>query len=151
MKFFLAIIMVTSSTIASAQSQSTGIGVILGSPTGFSFERFFENDKSIDAALGWSTSEGKINLHSTYLFHEHKSFYMNETPFNHYYGIGLKVRAYERKDKQRWKMGPRGTFGISHDFEGIPLKAFGEISGVLNIIDKTDFDVDLSLGLRYLF
>lgn len=149
MKFLMAFIMVASSSLTLAKEN--GIGVILGSPTGLSYEHFFEKDKSIDAALGWSTSEGKVNLHSTYLFHENQSFYMNETPFNHFYGVGLKIRAFEKDDKQKWKMGPRAVFGISHDFEGIPLKAFAEIAGVLNLIEETNLDMDLNLGIRYMF
>lgn len=125
-----------------------GAGILLGSPTGFSAEKYIDSHTSIDAAIAWNLNKGKFNIHSNYLIHQEKSFYMNETPFNSYYGAGIKVRQ-SVEDKMR--IGPRGVGGADYVFEDLPIKLFGEIGAIFTLIEKTGLEFDMAVGARYMF
>lgn len=144
-KLFAGLLLIISS---SALSQDFGVGVIVGSPTGLSLEKYIDGETSIDGAFAWNLRHGRINMHSNYLIHQEKSFYLNETAFNSYYGGGLKVR---KSSNDNWRIGPRAVGGADYVFEEVPIKAFAEFGAIFTLIEETGLEFDLGVGARYMF
>jgi hypothetical protein len=132
---------------AEAADNSSGIGIILGSPTGISFKFLDKGPSHFNSALGWSfKKETDIYIHTDYIFNRFKpirfsrNFYMIPTM-----GIGGRL---ETKDGN---LAVRAPFGLSYDFIENPFDIFIEIVPTLDLIPATDFEVRAALAVRYLF
>ena len=132
-----------------AQNRGTGLGVILGEPTGFSFKHWVGGTTAIDAGLAWSVNSDNVHFHMTYLFHAFnwiKSTDSFGSRLNVYYGIGGRVRADKRS-----RAGARGVMGLVYFVKGAPLDVFLEVAPVMDVAPETDLDFNAGLGIRYFF
>ena len=132
-----------------AQNHGTGLGVILGEPTGISFKQWLGGATAIDAGLAWSFAADDVHFHMTYLIHAFdwiKSTDDFGNRLNFYYGVGGRAR-FERDSRA----GGRGVIGLVYFFKGAPLDAFVEIAPIMDVVPETDFNLNGGIGMRYFF
>jgi hypothetical protein len=143
-------------TYAQKTSGRTGIGVMLGSPTGLSFKTYTSSTNAFDAGLAWSLDQyDAVNLHVDYLWHRFDAFEnVDQGQLPLYYGIGGRViftDDYPDPGDNDALLGVRFPVGTEYLFEEAPFGIFLELAPVLNIVPSTDFDLDGALGARYYF
>ncbi len=144
--FILAAAIILSTNVAKAQSTRIGIGIILGSPTGFSMKFKLNRINALAFNAGWSFGhDEKLHLTGDYLFHFPEAF--PESPdFVPYVGLGGRFII---SDPGEDKLGVRFGGGLEYTYE--PFGFFLELFPVINIIPKTDFDLEGGIGARIYF
>jgi hypothetical protein len=152
---------------AEAAGGDFGLGLILGSPSGLCGKLYLANTHAIDFAVGEALigSDG-IHIHADYLWHPWVLASQSAFDLVLYVGVGARFLDHDRgrNDRDDFHLGPRVPFGMLFDFSssGVPLDAFLEVAGHLDIIfddddgdgdDHGDLDFDLSaaIGVRYYF
>src|SRR5574341_1413453 len=93
-----------------AQNHGTGLGVILGEPTGISFKHWLGGATAVDAGLAWSFAADDIHFHMTYLIHAFdwiKSTDDFGSRLNFYYGVGGSANF-----ENNSRAGARGVLGL---------------------------------------
>lgn len=149
--------MAVSGIAAQAQSSGTGVGVILGEPTGLSLKHWVAADRAVDAAVAWSLSdENAFHLHADYLFHRFDALSQDRSGRAIlYYGLGARVHFDEeqggRHDKEETTAGIRFPVGMDVLLPKTPIGLFLELVPVLEVAPDTDLDWDAALGLRFFF
>jgi hypothetical protein len=134
-------------SIIFAQNQGTGLGIILGEPTGLCFKNWIGNRTAIDFAVAWSFGKNdSLHLHADYLFHSFNLFKVKKGQLPFYYGIGGRIKA-----KSESRIGIRIPVGICYIFEKTPLDIFLEIGPVFDLVPNTDFWFTSVVGMRYYF
>jgi len=129
----------------SGQAGSTGLGIIIGEPTGLSLKVWNSRISAFDAGIAWSFGKnGNLHLHGDYLLHNFNAFSNRQLPF--YYGAGARVNF---GDKAR--IGIRGVLGINYLFRELPLDAFFEIVPVFDLAPATSFGLNAGIGMRFFF
>jgi hypothetical protein len=142
-----------------AQDHGFGLGVIVGEPTGISLKNWMQNSKALDGALAWSfEGEGFIQLHGDYLFHNFTLLKVEKGKLPFYYGIGGRIRFIDGDDggKGRDKddearLGVRIPLGLACLFAKAPLDIFLEVVPILDLIPKSEFDLNAAVGVRFFF
>lgn len=130
-----------------AQSNGIGVGVIVGEPTGISGKYWTGSTTAFDAALAWSfVDENAFQIHADYLFHNIRLITISEGKLPFYYGIGARL-----KTANDIKLGVRVPLGLAYLFQNVPIDIFVEVVPILDIIPKTDFQINAALGARYFF
>ena len=125
-------------------SYGTGVGIIIGEPTGLSLK--FGNFPVL--GIAWSF-ENFLLVNCDYWFHNPT---LSE-PFFWYAGIGGKVGFGEFKKDEGNKigLGVRVPVGLQVFLIKNKLELFGEIVPGILLIPSTGFDIDGGIGLRYHF
>lgn len=134
--------------------QNFGIGVVIGSPTGLSGKYLLGYRAAIAANAGWSFIDNE-GLHLTcdyqYLFPtviktEEGKEIKNLTP---YVAIGGRFLFKEKEpgNETEFHLGLRIGGGIEYVIARFGI--FLEILPVVDLIPKTDFDIEGGLGLRF--
>ena len=130
-----------------SQDRGTGLGIIIGEPTGFSFKHWTSSTTAFDAAIAWSfINEGAFHIHVDYLLHSFRLIDVPEGKLPFYYGIGGRLKT---SDKTR--LGVRVPLGLAYIFQTAPVDIFLEVVPILDFIPKTDFRINAALGARYYF
>ena len=130
-----------------SQDRGTGVGIIIGEPTGFSFKHWTSITTAFDAAIAWSfINEGAFHIHADYLLHSFRLINVPEGKLPFYYGIGGRLKT---SDKTR--LGVRVPLGLAYLFQTAPVDIFLEVVPILDFIPKTDFRINAALGARYYF
>jgi hypothetical protein len=130
-----------------AQSNGIGVGLIVGEPTGISGKYWTGSTTAFDAALAWSfVDENAFQIHADYLFHNIRLITISEGKLPFYYGIGARL-----KTANDIKLGVRVPLGLAYLFQNVPIDIFVEVVPILDIIPKTDFQINAALGARYFF
>jgi len=137
--FFLCVLFFSTGSFA-----RTGVGVVLGSPTGISLRISKSPKKALAFASGWSRDT--FYLHGDALFYRSDFIKWEEGDVLFYWGGGIRVRFADET-----KGGFRIPLGLDYEFEEEPLNIFFEIVPVLNLTPETDFTLDAAIGIRYLF
>ena len=153
----LTLSIITLLTILSApawcQAKHTGIGIILGEPTGFSWKMWLDGSMAYDAGIAWSfAGEPRIHVHGDVLWHNfnvlQNTFDIDESngwlPL--YYGIGgiLKVGNDAR-------LGARFVLGTTYVFKNAPFDIFLEVAPVMDVIPETELRLNAAVGSRFWF
>ena len=128
---------------ASAQTGGTGLGFVLGEPTGLT-ARFMRGGNNFQVHAAWSFSDdAALQLNGDYL----RSGQIDMEPMMpFYFGIGVLVKFADES-----KMGIRFPVGLNYFFKGDPFEVFGELVPTLRIIPDTGFDFGGGVGIRYYF
>lgn len=130
-----------------AQESGTGIGIILGEPTGISLKGWVSGKTAVDFAVAWSfVGKDSLHIHADYLVHDFSFFRVREGTLALYYGIGGRI-----KGQKNARVGVRVPVGLCYIFENIPLDIFLEIGPLLDLTPATEFEMTASIGARYYF
>ncbi len=130
-------------------SRPTGLGMILGEPTGVSFKHWVSNKTAIDAAMAWSfAGRGEdLHIHADYLWHTPlKSSDPAIRRTNFYIGVGGRMRF-----ENDVRFGARVPFGLVHFVKDAPLDIFVEIAPIMDLAPETEVSANGGIGLRYFF
>lgn len=131
----------------SYEKNDFGLGIILGSPIGFSAKLWLSRSSAFDGALAWSFSgKGRFQIHGDYLWHNFKLIKVEEGSLPLYYGLGFRVNFGDEVEA-----GVRFPIGLEYIFPRAPFDVFIEVVPVLRVIDKTDFEIDGAIGARFFF
>lgn len=145
-----------------AFAKTWGLGAVIGAPTGLSANYFLSEARTVHTTLAYDfDGDDDLQLAS------HYQFRMNNLNFENFkmgwfYGVGarlaLKDHDHDHKhhnhhhhDDEQLELGPSGTIGLFHEFQEIPLEAFLKGNLTVNLIEDTDVDTDIMLGLHYNF
>jgi hypothetical protein len=147
-KFKFVVLFIIFSNILFANTPGKfGLGIILGEPTGISFKAWQSDEVAYDAALAWSFGkEGNVHIHIDYLLHNYELIRTMNSYTPVYYGIGGRIQT-----KDETALGIRIPLGINFRSRRIPIDIFIEFVPALNIIPKTEFDLEGGIGARYYF
>lgn len=149
---FLTFVALTSLTTQQAFADAA-VGVVLGDPTGLSGRLGLDDKHSAEIALAYSSShyEG-LHIHATYLWDRARSFSTSEGPLEMYYGLGVRVITINKGSRDgETAVGPRAPLGLLYNFHNPDLEVFGELSVALDLVPKTDVDLDFGVGVRIRF
>jgi hypothetical protein len=134
-----------------------GLGLILGSPTGFSGKMLLGNRSAFEMNAGWSFWH-HVGIHVTgdyqHLFPGviHDEYGKPLETVIPYLGIGGRMRIHDTDDNggdTDFAVGIRMGGGIEYMLDKIGI--FLELYPVVNVIPATDFDFEGGLGARYYF
>lgn len=141
---FLLIVLAGFSRAASPK-KGTGIGFIVGEPTGISAKMWTSSTTALDGALAWSFGKnGRLHLHADHLWH-----YFNvpkNQPVAFYVGAGGELNLGGSP-----VLGLRAVAGMNYFFAGIPLDAFFEIVPIFTLLPASGLSAGAGLGLRWFF
>ncbi len=132
---------------AQARPQSDfGLGIILGRPTGVTFEFGLAADQAMDLAIGLDVLSGnRFYVHGNYLFYL-GPVVEGQVGLSPYLGPGIFLSGGDP-----FRGGIRVPFGMSMDFQAEPLKLFIEVAPHLRLADDVNLDVGVAGGFRYFF
>ena len=134
-------------TVSLAQG-GTGLGIMVGEPTGLSLKTWLGGSEALDAGLAWSfVDEGAVHLHGDYLLHNFGVFNVDRGSLPVYYGIG--ARAFLKNDDVR--LGVRVPLGLEYIFSGSGADLFFELAPLLDLTPETAFSLNGAAGVRYFF
>jgi hypothetical protein len=128
-------------------TNSVGLGLMVGEPTGFSGAYTLSPTNTIDAALAYSLArQGAWQLHSDYLFTNNQWFQSQPADVEPYFGLGARLKF---EDSTRF--GARVPVGANYQFPSQPIEFFGEIVPILDFAPGVALSIDVSVGARYFF
>jgi hypothetical protein len=144
-------VLLTSSSFAWGQGRGTGLGIVLGEPTGLSFKKFIGPRAAIDAGLAWSLAhDNNFHVHMDYLLHDFRllknEFQVTEGQLPLYYGIGGILRVDDDSH-----FGVRFVIGTAYMFESAPVDLFFEVAPIMDLIPRTELTANAGIGFRYWF
>ncbi len=128
---------------AAAQSGGTGIGVVIGEPTGVTI-RFNRAANNFQAHAAWSFgNDGAFQISGDYL----RSGNLSDPDFPpFYFGLGARVKFSDKST-----VGIRVPVGMNYFFKNDPFELFGEVVPILRVIPNTGFYFGAAAGVRYYF
>lgn len=145
---FILILTGAYSTNLKAQdtnSGKTGLGIMLGEPSGITLKNWFNSKNSVDVGVAWSLAgNDALYLHADYQWHSPLDVEKGNLAF--FYGVGGRVIL----DNETF-VGARIPLGLSYLAPEAPLEFFIEVAPVLNLTPNTDGDADGGIGVRYYF
>jgi hypothetical protein len=144
---------------AQAQRSGFGAGIMVGDPTGLAWKAWVGGDRALAGGLAWSfVDEGYFHVHADLLFHKMDLIPVGKGQLPLYFGPGLRLRAWGDEDRNdgkgndgRTDLGVRFPVGLAYLFDGAPVDVFLEVVPTLDLIPRTDFDLDAAIGARYWF
>jgi hypothetical protein len=132
---------------AHADSGEFGLGLILGQPTGLTAGFGLSDHTMIDAALGLDWIDDRdFYLHVEFDYFLPTLIDGGSVDLSAYLGIGGFFVSHSDPT-----FGARAPFGLSLDFDSVPLQLFGEASLLVPLIPDFHFDVRGAIGFRYWF
>ncbi len=150
-KLFLLLTIFLSSYSAHAV-EGTGIGVMLGSPSGVTARTGFDKQNSISYGAGWNIIDNKrFQVHADYLWTKPSFVNINETFFDLYFGLGLGVRTNSGRADGELVFGPRLPVGVSYEFTDPNLELFLQTALNVGLIPSSDIYFDAAIGARFYF
>ena len=146
MRFLLILLALSFGT--SVLAAGTGVGVMLGNPTGVSAKHWLDGATAVDAGVGFSFgSSTNLALHSDYLFHSEGALVLNDVhPLDIYYGLGGRI-----KFSDDIIIGARVPVGVAYKDPNGSSDMFAEVAPVINFISRVGVDMHLLFGARYYF
>jgi hypothetical protein len=144
---YAVLFLLFSNVLLATTPGNFGLGIILGEPTGLSMKIWQSEYVAYDAALAWSFGkDGNVHIHVDYLLHNYEIIRTANSYTPIYYGIGGRIQT-----KDETALGVRIPLGIDFRSRRIPIDIFLEIVPTLNLIPKTELDLEGGIGIRYYF
>ncbi|MFZ4713278.1 MAG: hypothetical protein ACOYL6_06190 [Bacteriovoracaceae bacterium] len=152
----LSILMIISST-AFAQTNfkgaKGGVGVILGEPTGVTFQ-LRQPDHFYDFSVAYS-----LHSEATFLADYKillptlipKLIRKASAPISFYAGLGGYMRFEESNGNSKMALGVRLPVGLDYQIPKRPYGLFFEVVPIVRVITSTDIDMMAGIGGRYYF
>ncbi|MEO6458979.1 MAG: hypothetical protein ABIO95_00910 [Bdellovibrionota bacterium] len=143
----LFVFAVLSARSSLAAGGPTGVGLIIGDPTGISAKHWLTQDTAIQAAVAWTVDKANVFLvQGDYLWHTPGLVKVGSADFLLHYGVGAAVLFGDAN-----AFAVRVPVGLSYRFQVNPIDIFFEIAPVVLLAPSTDFDMQVGLGARYYF
>ena len=134
-----------SSNAQNTNGGKTGLGVMIGEPTGISLKSWTNEKNAFDLGLAWSLSgKDAVHIHADYLWHTWLDVEEGDLAF--YYGVG--GRAVFANDAF---IGLRVPLGLNYLAAEAPIGFFVEIAPIVDFLPDTDGDANGGIGVRYYF
>ena len=134
-----------------------GLGLIFGEPTGVSAKLYLKDDQAVQAAVGLAFIGAGLHAHVDYVFHPYILQTRESFVLPVYIGPGVRMIQYRdgRDGDNYFAIGVRAVGGILFDFKTVPLDAFVEVAGVIELRfhenDRFGFAFNAGAGARYYF
>jgi len=142
-------------------AQHLGLGIIIGSPTGFTGKYIITQKSAIAVHIGWSLGDNpQLHITGDYQFlfptvlrwtddmTEEQREIRNLTP---YVGIGGRFRFKENEPEHETELNFGLRLGGGAEIKFSRFGIFLEIYPVINVLPATDFDLEGGLGARIYF
>lgn len=148
----ITVLLVSITGAHAQQNYTTGLGIMLGEPTGIGFKHYTTRTMAIDGAMAWSfTDDSSFHLHVDALWHNFdvlaREFAVTDGTLPLYFGIGGRIRF----DSDETRVGIRFPLGISYMFEAAPIDIFFEIAPIMDLAPETELQGNAGVGFRYWF
>lgn len=130
------------------QNKKFGIGIVIGTPTGFSLKHWESSRYAIQGAVGaWS---GGLTVGADYLIHTN-AFNKSNVPF--YYGPGLFFGSAgfggPRYEKGDVALGGRFMFGVDYIVPGHPFDIAFEVGPALLLTPSVGVGLEVGIAFRF--
>jgi hypothetical protein len=135
---------------AFADTAGTGVGLMLGVPSGVTARSWINEEHSVDLGAGWSiVDSNRFQVHADFLWARPHTFELNEEKFDLFFGGGVGVRSKSGSNNNELVFGPRLPVGVSYLFANPDLELF--VLGAVNvgILPSSDIYFDLLAGARF--
>jgi esterase/lipase superfamily enzyme len=148
----LTISLNTSHAAQRSNSRSTptnghafGLGIILGSPTGFTGRYTLEANRSLEGIVGWSFGkEAHVQLAVSHLWTVASVFQIEQRKsVDLFFGVGGSIN--------NELLGVRAPVGLSMMFSEPRIEAFAQVALNVGITPSTRAYMDGGIGVRYYF
>ena len=137
----------TSEAGAQPHDRTTGIGVVIGEPSGLTAKLWLTQRDAVSGGAAWSfRGNTTVHLHADYIRHNFEAIHVNRGSMAFYYGVGGRLLLGNDD-----RIGVRIPLGLSYFFENDPLEIFLEVAPILDLAPATEFTGNSGLGLRYYF
>lgn len=154
MKTTLVVLFVLIPVLMFAQARNYGLGIVLGTPTGFSGTIHLSESAVVAAHAGWSFIENhRFHTTCTYQFmfpnairNEQGVAEKNLVP---YLGVGGRLLFKKENDDTKVHLGVRIGGGIEYYVEQFGF--FLELFPVVDMVPETEMDWEGGLGARFYF
>jgi hypothetical protein len=159
MKRSLAVLLLSAALAAAlsglacsaAAGDMTGLGLILGDTTGFSFKQFMDRhsafDLAIGAPLGYNVYPG-VSVHGDIMYEDEVTPLKRGALLFHLGGgLGLGVASYS----STLELGLRLTAGMEYFFPRSKFAVFGELVPTFVLIHYPGARLNGALGIRFYF
>lgn len=145
---FIMVLSLFSWVALAQDSGQTGLGLMLGNPTGLTAKKWMNQTQAIDAAAGLSIGKHRnFSIHSDYLWHSKNALYFqDETPLDIYYGLGARMEFADTI-----QLGARLPIGVSHYFSESKSDMFAELAPIYDFLDAPRLEIHFAFGARYYF
>jgi hypothetical protein len=145
MKFLLTVttLFLFSSSLP-AQDRGLGLGLVLGSPTGFSAKYWTARDEAMQFGVGWVAmrKDNGTAISFDYIWHSFDTIRASER-FPLFYGFGAQM--------VNSSLGIRGVFGLGWHSRKAPVDVFIQVVPIIQITGNSEFYLDAAIGVRYFF
>lgn len=123
-----------------------GAGVVLGSPTGITGKYWLNENRALDAGLGFDSD---VLLYGDYLWHSFKVLPQPaEGKMPLYLGLGLQIGDNHHNNST---LSLRAVGGIAYWLPRNPIEIFLELIPTFHLSQNGGSDLNAGLGLRYYF
>jgi hypothetical protein len=131
----------------SAQNSGTGVGVIMGEPTGISAKTWLSGKSAVAGAAAWSfLDDGSLQVHADYLLHNRETIRVEKGTTLLHYGVGGRMKISDNS-----RMGIRIPVGVTWLVPNDPIDIFVEIAPLVDLAPETEFTLNGGVGIRYYF
>jgi hypothetical protein len=153
-KILLTIVAAAAVTLcANGQEYKTGVGLRLGSSSGFTIKHFVNRRAAIEGLL--LTKWHGFDLTGLYEVQQ-KAFDTDHLDW--YYGFGAHIGFYNG-DYVEWGAAGRtynivgidGILGLEYTFEDAPINIGLDLKPALNFVGYSGFWTDIAISVRYVF
>lgn len=136
-----------------AQGGGTGLGVIVGEPTGLSAKFWTGGNTAVDVAAAWSVYKyTALHVHADLLFHNFSLLNVSPGALPAYIGIGGRMKLAGKADEDKdLRLGFRVPLGLEYLFDTVPIGLFIEVAPILDILPGTGFGINGAVGARWYF
>jgi hypothetical protein len=144
--------------------KSFGVGLMVGAPSGLTAKYYLDTPLALAFGLGsshYGHHDGRndryhndgIHFHTDVLWHPVVLMSDGAIQLPLHIGIGGQIRNHGNADNNtdHSHLGARVPFGISVDFQRVPLDIFFELAFALEFVDSSHSYITGSLGARYYF
>jgi hypothetical protein len=137
---FLAIVL--SSCVSLAQEKQLGVGIVLGSPTGFSVRYWKSLTIAYQGVLG--ASSGGVAIGGDYLLHSRP---FSEPKLLFFYGPGVLLLSTNRR--ATGGVAVRGVFGVDYVFHPHPFDIAFEMGPIMFLLPAAGIGVNAAVAFRF--
>jgi hypothetical protein len=136
-------LLILSATLP-AQDRGLGLGLVLGSPTGFSAKYWTARDEAMQFGVGWVAmrKDNGTAISFDYIWHSFDAIRASER-FPLFYGFGAQMVGSS--------LGIRGVFGLGWHSRKTPVDIFIQVGPIIQLTDNSGLYFDAAVGVRYFF